>query len=43
MLSNKIRLFSGIDFTVDQEWGLSGYCDDIISGSPEQLYVDPLS
>ncbi len=40
MLSDKISLFSGIDFTVDKELGLNGYCDYIIGGSPEQFYVD---
>lgn len=39
-LSQKISLFSGIDFTVDKEKGLTGYCDYILSGSPEQLYLD---
>ncbi len=39
-LLNKISLFSGIDFTVDKEKGLSGFCDFIISKSPEQLYLD---
>lgn len=33
-------LFSGIDFTVDKEKGLTGYCDYIISRSSEQLYLD---
>ncbi len=37
---NKISLFSGIDFNVDKEKGLSGFCDFILSGSPEQLYLD---
>lgn len=35
-----ISLFSGIDFNVDKERGLAGFCDYIISGSPEQLYLD---
>lgn len=37
---NKISLFSGIDFNVDKERGLSGFCDFILSKSPEQLYLD---
>jgi len=39
-LSEHISLFSGIDFTVDQERGLNGYCDYILSQSPEQLYLE---
>jgi len=39
-LSEKISLFSGIDFNVDKEKGLTGYCDYIISKSPEQFYLD---
>ena len=35
-----ISFFSGIDFTVDKERGLNGYCDFIISKSPEQLFLD---
>ncbi|NEO80249.1 hypothetical protein [Moorena sp. SIO4G3] len=38
--SEKISLFSGIDFNVDKEKGLTGFCDYIISGSEEQLYLD---
>jgi hypothetical protein len=40
ILANRISLFSGIDFTVDREKGLAGFCDYIISGSAEQLYLD---
>lgn len=40
MLSEKISLFSGVDFTVDKERGLNGYCDYIMSQSSEQLYID---
>ncbi len=36
----KISFFSGIDFTVDKEKGLNGFCDFIISKSPEQLFLD---
>jgi hypothetical protein len=39
-LSDKISLFSGIDFNVDKERGLNGFCDYIISQSSEQLYLD---
>lgn len=40
MLPESISLFSGIDFTVDRELGLNGYCDYILSQSAEQLYLD---
>jgi hypothetical protein len=33
-------LFSGIEFMVDKEKGLTGFCDYIISRSSEQLYLD---
>ena len=39
-LTNRISLFSGIDFNVDKEKGLTGFCDFIVSASPEQLYLD---
>ncbi len=39
-LPQKISLFSGIDFTVDKERGLNGFCDYLISSSPEQFYVE---
>jgi hypothetical protein len=35
-----ISFFSGIDFTVDKEKGLNGFCDFIISKSSEQLFLD---
>jgi hypothetical protein len=35
-----ISFFSGIEFTVDKERGLNGFCDFIISQSPEQLFLD---
>ena len=38
--NRKISLFSGIDFNVDEEKGLKGACDFIISRSPEQLFLD---
>lgn len=40
MLSGKVSLFSGIDFTVDKTRGLNGFCDYILSQSSEQLYID---
>jgi len=39
-LDNQISLFSGKDFTIDIEKGLSGFCDFIISKSPEQLIIE---
>ncbi|MDZ8108496.1 MAG: hypothetical protein RM338_23125 [Nostoc sp. DedQUE12a] len=35
----KVSLFSGKDFTVDIEKGLNGFCDFLISCSPEQLFI----
>jgi hypothetical protein len=35
----KVSLFSGKDFTVDLEKGLNGFCDFLISRSPEQLTI----
>lgn len=39
-LSSRISLFSGRDFTVDPETGLSGRCDFLISRSPQQLLIE---
>ncbi|MBM3226767.1 MAG: hypothetical protein FJZ47_23635, partial [Candidatus Tectomicrobia bacterium] len=39
MCKSRISLFSGVDFTVDPQHGLSGTCDFIISRSPEQFYI----
>ena len=36
----RISLFSGIEFNVDAERGLTGVCDFIVSLSPEQFYVE---
>ena len=36
----KISLFSGIDFNVDVESGLTGVCDFLMSLSPRQSYVE---
>ncbi|MBD2385168.1 hypothetical protein [Cylindrospermum sp. FACHB-282] len=35
----EISLFSGVDFSVDTQKGLNGFCDFIISLSKEQLFV----
>ena len=39
-LSSKISLFSGIDFNVDIELGLNGFCDFIISYSTQQFFIE---
>ncbi|MBI5514491.1 MAG: hypothetical protein HY909_12025 [Deltaproteobacteria bacterium] len=38
MVGHHIGLFSGVDFTVDEARGLSGFCDFIVTRSPE-LYA----
>jgi hypothetical protein len=38
--SDRIGLFSGKDFTVDSQRGLNGFCDFLISRSPEQLIIE---
>lgn len=38
-LNNRISLFSGVEFDVDKERGLNGYCDFIIAQSPIQQFV----
>ncbi len=40
LLNNRISLFSGVDFNVNIEQGLNGFCDFLISLSPQQLYVE---
>ena len=35
----EISLFSGVDFSVDSQRGLNGFCDFILSLSSEQLLV----
>jgi hypothetical protein len=39
LLNNKISLFSGNEFNVDSTKGLQGFCDYILSGSREQLFI----
>ena len=36
----RISLFSGIDFNVDAESGLTGVCDFLVSLSPNQFYLE---
>ncbi len=38
--TRRISLFSGIDFNVDIENGLTGVCDFLISHSPTQFYLE---
>ncbi|MCI5193981.1 MAG: hypothetical protein D3915_12795 [Candidatus Electrothrix sp. AU1_5] len=38
-LNNQVSLFSGIDFDVDKEKKLNGFCDFIISLSTEQFFL----
>jgi hypothetical protein len=38
-LGHHFSVFSGIDFTVDPAQGLAGYCDFILSRSPEQQFL----
>lgn len=39
ILKHKISLFSGVEFNVDKEKGLNGFCDFLISASEEQLMI----
>ncbi len=39
LFQRHISFFSGIEFTVDRELGLTGYCDFIVSLSKEQLFL----
>jgi len=40
LFDRKISFFSGVEFNVDKEQALSGFCDFIVSLSPEQLFVE---
>ena len=37
---HRISFFSGIDFSVDPESGLTGVCDFLVSRSPDQFYLE---
>jgi len=39
-LNYQISLFSGSEFNVDLEQGLQGFCDFLLSGSREQLFIN---
>jgi hypothetical protein len=40
LLNRQISLFSGIDFNVDDTRGLNGFCDFILSKSPDQVFLE---
>ena len=40
LANRRAALFSGIDFDIDFAVGLSGYCDYIVTRSPEQFYIE---
>ncbi len=39
LLNRQISLFSGVEFHVDDADGLSGYCDFLLSYSPDQVFL----
>ncbi|MHC5824223.1 MAG: hypothetical protein ACYT04_52405, partial [Nostoc sp.] len=40
ILNRQISFFSGEEFNVEPEVGLTGFCDFLISLSPEQLFIE---
>ncbi|MBO3462513.1 hypothetical protein G7B40_029515 [Aetokthonos hydrillicola Thurmond2011] len=38
--TSQVNVFSGVDFTVDEENGLNGICDFLITASPEKLIIE---
>lgn len=40
LLDQRVSIFSGADFTVDESVGLNGNCDFLISNSPEILSIE---
>ncbi|MEH2010821.1 hypothetical protein [Nostoc sp.] len=40
ILNRQISFFSGEEFNVEPEVGLAGFCDFLISISPEQLFIE---
>ncbi len=40
LLKKEISFFSGEEFNVDESLGLTGFCDFIVSLSPEQLFIE---
>lgn len=39
LFNNQISFFSGIEFNIDKERDLTGFCDFILSQSPTQLFL----
>ncbi|NJL60308.1 MAG: hypothetical protein HC887_12415 [Desulfobacteraceae bacterium] len=39
IFERKISLFSGTEFNIDDSLGLTGFCDFILSGSPNQIFL----
>ena len=40
ILKDEISLFSGVNLDIDKQKDLNGYCDFVISKSPEQYYLN---
>ena len=40
LFQHSISFFSGVDFNVDKDKGLNGFCDFIVSLSSEQLFIE---
>nr|VFJ94099.1 MAG: hypothetical protein BECKH772A_GA0070896_100665 [Candidatus Kentron sp. H]VFJ95428.1 MAG: hypothetical protein BECKH772B_GA0070898_100764 [Candidatus Kentron sp. H]VFK01516.1 MAG: hypothetical protein BECKH772C_GA0070978_100685 [Candidatus Kentron sp. H] len=40
LLKKQVSFFSGVEFNVDEELGLSGYCDFLLSNSPDQVFLE---
>lgn len=40
LLHREISMFSGLEFNVDEQLGLTGYCDFILSKSPNQIFLE---
>lgn len=40
LFQNSISFFSGVEFNVDKDKGLNGFCDFIVSLSSEQLFIE---
>ncbi|MCB1920345.1 MAG: hypothetical protein KDJ28_10255 [Candidatus Competibacteraceae bacterium] len=40
LFKQQVSLFSGTDFSVDETQDLNGYCDFILSASPDQVFIE---
>ncbi|MCB1777791.1 MAG: hypothetical protein KDI50_10175 [Candidatus Competibacteraceae bacterium] len=40
LFKQQVSLFSGTDFSVDETLDLNGYCDFILSASPDQVFIE---